>query len=421
MMRFECRVRSRQNPQDVEVMTFDAIDKDAAISKLHQTGHLVISVRELPDSATLSQVLAAGSGKFKSFNARKTLPFLFSVTTRELIFFAVQLSTLLNAGVALLRALEILQRGTANIVFADAIKKMTRTVSEGKSLGVAVREHPKIFPWLWVHLIEVGELSGTLPEVLREVSRYQESSEKIKGKVISAFFYPGILMTVAGGAVSFLLIVIVPKFQEIFASQNMTLPVLTQLIINVSNILKNYTLLVVIAVVALIYLIRLYAISPLGRVAMARFVLKIPAVGGLLLEVAAVRFSRSLATLLHAGLPLLKGLETAAKLTSNAYLEKNVLQVRESVSQGHGFGIQLESKRVFPVFMTQLISVGEETGEIESFLKMLSAYYEERVDQYLSRLSVIIEPVMLVIMAGIIGVIVVGMFLPIIELSTGGH
>lgn len=419
MIRFDCRVRSRQSPEDLETITVVAEDKEQALSKLHRDGYLVISIHESHEGRGSSKKSGLD---LKAFKARRNFLSAFNtVTTRELIFFAMQLSTLLKAGVALLRALEILERGTANMMLAGVIKKMAKTVSEGRSLGEALREHPKVFPWLWTNLVEVGEMSGTLPEVLIEVSRYQEASEKIKGKVVSALFYPGILMTIAGAAVTFLLIFIVPKFAEIFKSQNMQLPVLTQMIVAVSYVIKNYAIFVVGFIAIIIYLIKLYASTPLGKISIGGFFLKAPLFGGFILEVSVVRFSRSLATLLHAGLPLIKSLETAAKLTGNAFLEKRILEAREAVTQGHGLGVQLESKKVFPIFMAQLISVGEETGEIESFLKMLSNYYEERVDQFLSRISVVIEPIMLVFMAAVIGTIVIGMFLPIVELSTGAH
>ncbi len=416
--KFECRVRSRGNPQDIEVIHIEAADKEEAVSRLQRDGNLVVSVRE-PNASNRAVKHSIQKILFES--KRQTGGSLFnSVTTRELIFFAVQLSTLLKAGIALVRALEILQKGTANPYFSSAIKQMAQFVSEGHSLAEAIKKYPKIFPWLWMTLVDVGEMSGTLPDVLEEVGQYQEASERVKSKVISALFYPAVLFFIAGGAVLFLMMVIIPKFKAIFESQHLTLPVITQIVLTISLILKNYFLIVAGLVIMSIFIFRAYAKSPLGKVATARSMLKMPVFGNMLMQVSVVRFCRGLSTLLKAGIPLLKGLETASVLTGNAYIQKQVDQARESVSQGHGLGVQLEIRKAFPVFMTQLVSVGEETGEIAPFLKLLADYYEEQVSQLLARLSTLIEPIMLVFMAVIIGGIVISIFLPIVQLSTGG-
>lgn len=422
LIRFECRVRSRDNPGTLDVIVIECPDKDEAVSRLQRDGYVVVSVSESREQEKFQEKLRKfqGKGKKEEYRGRWYIPFLQPVTTRELIFFAVQLSTLLKSGVALLRSLEILQKGTPNIYFRLIIGKIQKKISEGHSLGLALKDHEKVFPWVWRTLVDVGEMSGTLPAVLLEISRYQESAERIRGKVISAMTYPAILMLAAGGAVTFLLTFIVPKFEEIFASQSMTLPSLTSGVIQVSRIMRSGFIPIAILVIAAVMGLRFFLSTPPGRYLFGRLILKIPVFGALSLDIASVRFARGMSTLLHAGIPLLKGLETAGPLCGNAFIEAEIKNVQEAVSQGHGLGIQLEVKKVFPVFMTQLISVGEETGEIESFLRLLADYYEQCVDQFLSRLSVLLEPIMLLIMAAVIGTVVVSMFLPIIQLSTGG-
>lgn len=422
IFRFECRVRSRDNPGTMDVIVINAPDKDEAVSRMQRQGYVIVSINEVREHEKIQEKLKKlqNRGQKEEFRGRWYVPLVNPVTTRELIFFAVQLSTLLKSGVALLRALEILEKGTPNIYFRMVLKKIHKKVSEGHSLNVAIREHQRVMPKVWCHLIEVGEMSGTLPAVLTEVAHYQEASERIKGKVISALTYPAILLCAAVGAVTYLMAFVIPKFSQIFITQNMQLPVLTQVVISVSNVIRGgFIPIFILLVVVGFFLGRFLATQP-GRYLVSGILLRTPIFGELSIEVACVRFARGLATLLHAGIPLLKALESAGPLCGNAFIEAEVNTVREAVAQGHGLGIQLEAKKVLPVFMTQLISVGEETGEIESFLRMLSDYYEERVDQFLTRLSVLIEPVMLVVMAGVIGTIVISMFLPIIKLSTGG-
>lgn len=419
-MKFECKVRSRQNPGEVENILIESSDTEDALARLQRDGYFVVSIKEKAGSQSLENQIQSLGLQVKGYSKlNRVLAFGKAASTRELIFFAVQLATLLKAGVALLRALQILERGTVNVRFQAAIKAMAVTISEGRTLADALAQQSQLFPWMWKSLVEVGEMSGTLPQVLEEIARYQEASERIKGKVISAMFYPAILLLVAGGAVTFLLIKIVPKFKEIFEAQGMTLPPLTQLVVFVSDVIRHQFVFVVAIITAVVFFVRYLLKTKNGRFVLHRAFLNMPVFGEMIMQVVVVRFSRGMSTLIKAGIPLLKGLETSAALAGNAYVEARLLEVHQSVSQGHGLGAMLEAKKVFPVFMTQLVTVGEETGEVESFFTLLSDYYEEMVNQFLARITVIIEPVMLVFMAGIIGVIVIAMFMPIIELSTG--
>ncbi len=420
--RFECRVRSRDNPGIIEVMAISASDEDDAVLRMQRQGYIVVSATEVREHEKIREKLKKIHAKSQKeeYRGRWYIPFAKPVQTRELIFFAVQLSTLLKSGIALLRALDILEKGTSNLYFRVVIRKIHKKVSDGHPLNQAIREHSRVFPWVWRNLIEVGEMAGTLQQVLLEIGRYQESAERIKGKIVSAMTYPAILLLAAVTAVAYLLTFIVPQFESIFISQGMALPFLTAWVVGLSKLIRGGFVPILILTGLGIVALKYFLSSPPGRYLWGRILLQFPIFGPLALEVASIRFARGLSTLLHAGIPLLKGLETAGPLCGNAFIETEVNSVREAVSQGHGLGIQLEVKKVFPVFMTQLISVGEETGEIESFLRIIADYYEERVEQFLSRISAMIEPLMLFVMAGIIGVIVIAMFLPIIQLSTGG-
>lgn len=414
---FECHVRPRSNPNvPATVMHVSAPSMEEVVQKLLKQGFIIVSVKpvkEMKDYVRTALGIQSRPGGF-----RDALTFLNRVSTAELIFFGVQLATLIKAGIPLLRSLEIIWKGNSNPYFRDVLQRIQKRISEGSSFAAALRDVPDVFPWIWVNLVEVGEMTGKLPDCLEEISHYQESANRIKGKVITALFYPGILLFAVTAALTFLLLFIVPKFVGIFEEQKMTLPLITKIVVAVSDIIRHQSpvvaLLIVATGIALFYLRK----SPRTRVSLDLFFLSTPIVGPLSMQVAVVRFSRSLGTLLRSGVQIIQALEIAGKLVDNKYLEAQINVVSQAVKGGQGLGAQLESRKTFPVFMTQLLSTGEESGQLENFLTLIADYYEDAVDTFLARLSVLLEPVMLVFMGGVIGVIVISMFLPIVELST---
>ncbi|MFH0986211.1 MAG: type II secretion system F family protein, partial [Candidatus Omnitrophota bacterium] len=340
------------------------------------------------------------------------------VSTRETIFFGVQLSTLLKAGIPLLRSLEIIHRGIANQYFRKVIQHMRKRITDGGTFSHALRIYPHVFPWIWVNLVEVGEATGKLPDCLEEIVHYQDASARLKSKVITAFFYPGILTFAVISALTFLLLYIVPKFSAIFIAQKMPLPVLTQIVVSISDILRFNFPWVAGAIVAMVVAVVYTSRVPSVKMSYDKMALQAPLFGAIMLQVAVVRFTRSLGTLLRAGVQILQALEIAGRLVENVFLEAGIKRVILQVRGGQGLGVQLEARKVFPPFMTQLITIGEESGQLDRFLDLLSNYYEEQVDAFLARLTTLLEPLLLIFMGGVIGVIVVSMFLPIVELST---
>jgi type IV pilus assembly protein PilC len=418
---FECRVRSRENPLEEKLVLLEAPNEETAIQRLLSQGHIVIDVWEHGKKKGSFQNMFSGMHGSSKKGTGIAAPSLFNnVSGRECIFFAVQLSTLLKAGIPLLRALEIIQKGVANAFFKTVIQHMRQRVAEGGAFSGALRNYPRVFPWIWVNLVEVGEATGKLPECLEEIAHYQEAAARIKGKVITAFFYPGILTVVVIGALTFLLLAIVPKFTAIFIAQKMELPVLTKIVVAISDILRHHFLWVAGSVSATVIAFVYTSKVPTMKLFYDKIVLGFPLMGEILMQVAVIRFTRSLGTLLRAGVQILQSLEISGRLVENLFIEGGIKKVAEQVRGGQGLGIQLEARKIFPVFMTQLIAVGEESGQLDRFLGLLSDYYEDQVDTFLTRLTTLLEPIMLVFMGGVIGTIVVAMFLPIIELSTKG-
>ena len=427
---FKCRVRLRERPQEAKEVVLNVNDSESALQTLWDQGYVVISIREderrevgYRGSRTLwgsvaamfrGEVPTSQSGASKSFWS-----FFQHISNRELIFFAVQLSTLLKAGVPLIRALEVIRRGSANPAFTASLESLRKKVSDGAPFYQALRGQGKTFPWVWVNLVEVGESTGKLPESLEEIAHYQEAAARIRRKVISALFYPSILMLAVFCALTFLLVFIVPKFVAIFETQHLKLPVITQFVVALSNLIRYNSIPVFVGIAALVAGAVYAGRHPKGRLFFAAFRLGAPVFGKLALQVAVVRFCRSLRTLLRSGVQILQALEISGRLLENGYLEQKLRQVATAVRSGQGLGVQLEAQHVFPVFMTQLLMIGEETGETERFLEILANYYEEQVDTFLSRLTVLLEPILLIFMGSVIGTVVISMFLPIVELSTG--
>lgn len=416
---FMGHVRLRDRPAESKTLILEAPTKDAAIQKLLAQGYMVIDVREQRSKKiNIQNILSGWFSSSDKKSGETSFSFLYRVTTRELIFFSVQLSTLLKAGIPLLRALEIIARGITNSFFCQLIGKLHKKVAEGGTFSNALRSYPRVFPWIWVNLVEVGEATGRLPDCLEEIAHYQESAARIRGKVITAFFYPGILTAVVIGALTFLLIYIVPKFSAIFTAQKMSLPILTQMVVAVSDALRLHFLwlagFVMAAGITLLYTSRI----PSVKMWYDTIVLKAPLFGSILIQVAVIRFTRSLGTLLRSGVPILQSLEIAGRLAENMFIETGIQRAAQQVQSGQGLGLQLEARKIFPVFVTQLIAVGEESGQLDRFLELLFKYYEEQVDTILARLTTLLEPFLLVFMGGVVGTIVISMFLPIIELSS---
>ena len=414
---FEGHVRLRDNPGEAKIVTVEAPTKEVAVQRLIAQGYMVVKVQEQGKGKGF--LSGAEISSFSKGSGVASMSLFQSVSNREIIFFAVQLATLLKAGIPLLRALDIIEKGVTNAFFVKVLKELRRKVSEGGTFSNALRDQAKVFPWVWVNLVEVGETTGKLPECLEEVAHYQESTAEIKQKVITAFFYPGVLTLAVIGAMTFLMLFVIPKFSVIFEAQHMKLPVLTQVVVGMSNLLRHQFGWVAGAVTAMVVGLVYTSKIPAIKMEYDRIALAAPLFGPILVQVAVVRFTRSLGTLLRSGVQILQALEIGGRLVENRYLEFGIKRVAQQVKSGQGLGVQLGMRKIFPIFVTQLITVGEESGQLDRFLDLLAKYYEEQVDTFLRRLTTLLEPVMLVFMGAVIGTIVIALFLPIIELSTG--
>jgi type IV pilus assembly protein PilC len=398
----------------VTVFTYKAIDQNGAILRdqvegsntyavavtLKQQGLLVIDVKE--QSAAQKDILAP----FKK------------VKLGDLVVFSRQFSTLINAGLPIVRALHVLGEQADNKKLEEVIENVRKDVEAGLTLSEALEKHPKVFNRLYVEMVRAGEIGGMLDGVLLRIADQLEKEADLRRKVKSAMIYPLFVVGFAFLTLSFLLIFIVPIFARMFEDLGGTLPLFTRIVMGVSNILTSlWGILIYLALGAALFLFLRWRKTERGRKVWGRVSLKIPLkIGEVVQKVALARFARTLGTLSAAGVPILQALEITATSSGNWVVENAVLKSRDSVREGIPIYKPLESEPVFPPMVTRMIAVGEETGDIDGMLAKIAEFYESDVDATVKALTSIMEPVMIVVVGAIVGVIVISMYLPMFKI-----
>jgi type IV pilus assembly protein PilC len=340
------------------------------------------------------------------------------VTTKDIVVFSRQFSTMINAGMPILQGLTIVAEQADNKAFRVVITKVRDDISNGVTLSEAMGKHPKVFNKLYVSMIHAGEQGGILDAILERLSEYLEKSEAIKGKVKSAMMYPSVVMSVAVIIVIFLMVKVVPTFKDVFDSFGAKLPLPTQIVINVSNFLASAKALILLAgIIAAFVVLTLYRRTRAGALQWDALMLKLPVFGPLVRKSSVARFARTLGTLIKSGVPILEALETVAKTSGNLVVENAVMASREAIREGKTLTEPLKKSGVFPPMVTQMINVGEETGALDGMLSKIADFYEEEVDAAVEGLTSIIEPILIVFLGATLGFIVVAMFMPMFQLG----
>ena len=350
-----------------------------------------------------------GKVSFK-FEAKK-------VSAKALENFTRLLSSLLAAGVPLSRALVILYKESSAPATSAKWKEIHDSVVDGMSLADAMAKSPETFPRVYVAMVEAGEAGGFLDVVLAQIAEFQAKEKELKAKVLTAMLYPVILLVLALVVLTIMMVFFIPKFQNVFNSIHGSLPLITQVIIFASHVIRSYGLFVAAGVVAIVFLLRTWFASPKGRRAWEGFLLRAPIVGPLTAQFAMARFCRMLGTLLGAGVPLVHGLNVARKSIGNQILVDAVSQSIERVQQGGRLGQSLANCGLFPSSVLEMISVAEESGKLDGELVRLAAVTETDLDRHLKTAVAFAEPLMLFLIAGFIGIIFIGMLLPILTMS----
>lgn len=340
------------------------------------------------------------------------------IPTRDLVVFTRQLSTMIDAGLPLVRSLEVIREQQPNAAFKVIIGKVKEDVEGGSSFADALEKHPKAFDSLFANLARAGEAAGVLDVVLQRLASYLEKMDGIKRRIKGAMIYPAVVISVAVIVLAVIMIFVVPTFAELFKDLGTTLPSLTLVIVNISTWLKSNIIYLLIAIVLMVIgITSLYSKSLKARRLMDGFLLKLWLVGNLLLKTVIARFCRTLATLTSGGLPILDGLEITAKSAGNIVVEEAIMDARKKVSEGQLLAEPLATRpKIFPPMVVQMISVGEQTGNLDDMLDKIADFYEDEVDVAVAAMLSALEPAMIFFLGCTVGIIVVAMYLPMFKL-----
>ncbi len=341
------------------------------------------------------------------------------VDEKDISIFFRQLSTMIDAGLPLVQCFEMAEKGTDKRSLIDLLRGVREELESGTPLGESLRKFPKEFDRLTCALVEAGEQGGILDTILLRLCDYKEKALALKSKIKSAMVYPISIMVVAFAVTAILMIFVIPVFGEMFASFGKELPLPTQITMKISDYFVEYWYAVVGIPIALVYSIKMLYGTPQGRLQLDRLMLNLPALGDVLRKGAVARFCRTFATLSSAGVPILESLDTVAETAGNVVIENVILSCKESISQGQTLVGPLEESGIFPVMVTQMISIGEQTGTLESMLSKIADFYEEEVDTAVDGMTALMEPAIMAFLGVVIGGLVISMYLPIFSMASG--
>lgn len=339
------------------------------------------------------------------------------VSRHALSVFTRQFSTMLNAGLPLLSCLEILGKQTESAGLRRVLAEVRGDVEGGLSLADALRRQPKVFDNLYVNMVESGETGGALDVILLRLATYLEKMEVLMRKIKGAMIYPAIISLVAAGAISVMLLFVIPIFAQMFEGVGAELPVMTQIVIGMSNLLKVWAIPGIIIIIALFTILRRWHKTESGAKAMDPLLLKMPVFGDLMKKQSIARFSRTLSTLLSSGVPIIDALEITARSSGNWVVEDAILKARTSIKGGENIADPLSKTTVFPPMVTQMIAIGEASGGLDEMLSKVADFYDAEVDQAVENLTSALEPLIMVVLGGIVGFLVISMYLPIFQLA----
>ncbi len=378
------------------------------------------SVRELREKLMGQDYLLVEAEPVGERAARRGegLSGLMPVRNKDRAVFSWQLYTMVEAGIPLTRAIESVASQTKSPKLRAATQQVVEAINTGLSFSEALRRHPRVFPSFFVHMVEVGEVGGVLDEMLRRVAEYYETQVERRSRIMSAISYPLVLLVGCVGILFFLVLFLIPRLFGLFENMGAKMPAATVILIGLANFLRSYAVLVGLALVGLVVAWKFYTRRPAGRYVRDRIVLGLPIVGSLATRVVLSRFSHSLAIMVNGGVPLLSALRVVREIVGNAVVERTVDGIIETVSEGGQVQDELKRHAYIPDMVTNMVAVGEETGALGAMLEKVSGYYDREVTTAINNLTKVVEPVLLVFMAGVVGFIAISILDPITDLIT---
>ena len=340
------------------------------------------------------------------------------VTGKDIVIFTRQLSTMIDAGLPLVQCLQILAKQQSNTTFRKVLQEIQTDVETGTTLADSMRKHPKIFDKLYTNMIEAGELGGILDTILSRLAVFKEKAMALQKKIKGAMTYPAICLGISIIILVVILVFVIPVFAKMFADFGSALPLPTQIVVNMSNFVKGYFVYLAIATFLLIFIFKKIYSTEKGRYKIDAFLLRAPVAGDLIRKTAVAKFTRTLSTMLQSGVPILDALQVVAKTSGNKVIERAVFRVSDAIAEGRPIAEPLEETGVFPNMVVQMINVGESVGALDTMLEKIADFYDEEVDQAVENLTAMLEPLMMVFLGGMIGGLVVAMYLPIFKMAS---
>jgi len=386
---------ARDAKGDLKTATIEAANREDVVQQLRRLRMNVVKVEE------------------QSKSKQKTGG---SVSMRDIVIFTRQFSTMINSGLPLVQALDILSKQSENKALQAVTRQIVFDVESGHTVADALAKHPKAFSDLYVNMVAAGEAGGILDTILMRLATFMEKNDALVRKVKGAMIYPGVIMSVAAIAISVLLIFVIPVFQNMFASVALVLPLPTRIVIGLSSFLKGYWWAIGIGSFLAGYSLKKYYATSRGQLVIDRALLHFPVLGDVLRKSAVSRFTRTLGTLISSGVSILDGLEITAKTAGNRVIQDAIMASRSSIAGGDTISAPLAKSNVFPPMVISMISVGEQTGGLDEMLAKIADFYDEEVDAAVSGLLALLEPVMIVFLGVVVGGMVVAMYLPIFDM-----
>ncbi|MDB6022583.1 MAG: pilC 1 [Pedosphaera sp.] len=412
--------------------TLEVASQNEAITRVKEMGFFPTKIvevdKEKPDKKGGAKGNApktagkAGGKKKKGMEIQIKIPGLSGrVKSKVLTTFTRQLATLVDAGLPLLRGLRVLEKQEKNVTLRNIIGELAVSIEGGSTFSEGLAQHPKVFNRLFVNMVKAGELGGVLEVVLNRLSEFMEKAQKIKGKVIAAMFYPVAVLVVAVVIMAVLMVYVIPQFEQVFSGMmdGAQLPAFTRFVLGCSRMVKDHFLWTVAGIIVFVVIFMMVVRTKLGRRIFDRIKLKMPVFGPVISKVAISRFTRTLGTLVSSGVPILQALTIVKETSGNVIVGAAVSAVHDSVKEGETITAPLEASNVCPPMVISMVDVGEQTGALPEMLLKIADNYDEEVDNAVAAMTSLLEPIMIVFLAVVVGSIVIAMFLPLIALMNG--
>lgn len=396
------KYKAKNGPHDVVTGSVEALSENEAIDKISRMGYLPLRVEE------------EEAGK----RERRPASRIFGrVRSRELTIFSRQLASLLKSGVPILNALNIIAEQTENAFFRYILDDLHNAVREGSGLSSVLSRYPRIFSPLYIAIVRSGEDSGSLPEVLTRIADYRAKQDEMVSRFRMAMAYPILMLIVGISTIAFMLAFVIPRLMRLFDNMGQSLPMPTRVLIYISNGIRHYWAWIILVVGIIVFLIQKELDTKSGKRFFSHLKLRLPLYGAFTLRADLARFCRTLEFLVRSGIPILKALDIAIPVLENDIIKDQLMQSHKELEEGGSFGRSLKGSKIFPLFMTNLIVIGEESGRLDEALSEIATSYERDTDETMKNMSSLLEPVMILVMGLAVGFIVIAMLLPVFEIN----